>query len=658
MATKQLKALITIGGAFGSSLGSAFKRTTSGFDDVSKAMRKAKDEQAKLARQIAEASKNGPAQIGHLTAAYDKLGNEIDQLRAKQARLKAQDEAAQRRSQFRGRMGMGMAATAAVGAAEGAAIGSVFKRSSDFNYSLAGIGVTANMQSVAVKSLSNDIINLGRDTNQGAEKIKAALGYLVAASGDLNQSKAALKDIGTTATAASADVEDVAKASFTLIDALKVKPEELKDSLEALVAAGKAGNFEFKDMAGNLPMLGASFAGLKMKGKEAAATIGAALQIVRKGAGSSEEAAGNLQNFMAKLLSPETLKKSEKLGMNLHKVVKQAWKKGENPFEAGVEAIAKMTSEADLKKLGELFGDMQVQNAVKPLVAEWKKYREIKKEALNTKSIDKDFAIMSATAKVQMDKLSDSAFGLAVRLGTALEPTLIRLGNTLTPLVQSVSDWVSKNPELASTIAIGTVAATAFAAAAFTIGMAATFIGPGLLAMKTGFKLLGGGIRFAATSMLWLGRAMLANPVVLIGTAIAGAALLIYKYWDPIKGFFVDLWGGIKNGATVAFDWIASKLSWIGDTYKKIKAWFGGSSNAPAPAVQTPTPTSLPMPPMARGAAGAGGMPGSVSNTQHVSVIVNAAPGQSPAAVGRATANEIKKAGAGLGSGMYDAMAF
>jgi len=42
--------------------------------------------------------------------------------------------------------------------------------------------------------------------------------------------------------------------------------------------------------------------------------------------------------------------------------------------------------------------------------------------------------------------------------------------------------------------------------------------------------------------------------------AIAGAAFLIYKYWEPIKQFFVDLWEGVKN-AIVKLD--AMTPDWV-----------------------------------------------------------------------------------------------
>lgn len=52
----------------------------------------------------------------------------------------------------------------------------------------------------------------------------------------------------------------------------------------------------------------------------------------------------------------------------------------------------------------------------------------------------------------------------------------------------------------------------------------------------------------------------LANPltwVVALGAALAGAALLIYKHWGPIKEFFVGLWAKVKP----ILSWISEKMS-------------------------------------------------------------------------------------------------
>ena len=65
-------------------------------------------------------------------------------------------------------------------------------------------------------------------------------------------------------------------------------------------------------------------------------------------------------------------------------------------------------------------------------------------------------------------------------------------------------------------------------------------------------KILGGtllfGLKLAGQAVLWLGRALLMNPIGLLITGIALGAYLIYRYWEPIKGFFSGLWTEIKAG--------------------------------------------------------------------------------------------------------------
>lgn len=56
------------------------------------------------------------------------------------------------------------------------------------------------------------------------------------------------------------------------------------------------------------------------------------------------------------------------------------------------------------------------------------------------------------------------------------------------------------------------------------------------------------GLKLVGRTVLWLGRALLMNPIGLLITGIALSAYLIYRYWTPIKKFFVGLWEEIKTG--------------------------------------------------------------------------------------------------------------
>ncbi|MDD2105713.1 phage tail tape measure protein [Pseudomonas asiatica] len=89
----------------------------------------------------------------------------------------------------------------------------------------------------------------------------------------------------------------------------------------------------------------------------------------------------------------------------------------------------------------------------------------------------------------------------------------------------------------------------------FLRGIAMAFGAPIMMAVRGGLmlgKVLGGtllfGLKLAGQAVLWLGRALLMNPIGLLVTGIALSAYLIYRYWEPIKGFFSGLWNEIKSG--------------------------------------------------------------------------------------------------------------
>lgn len=65
--------------------------------------------------------------------------------------------------------------------------------------------------------------------------------------------------------------------------------------------------------------------------------------------------------------------------------------------------------------------------------------------------------------------------------------------------------------------------------------------------------LIEAGSRLIST-VLWLGRLFLLNPVGLFVTAVAVGAMLIFKYWEPVKAFI----GGVIDGFSAAIEPIKS----------------------------------------------------------------------------------------------------
>ncbi|MCN7692302.1 phage tail tape measure protein, partial [Escherichia coli] len=50
------------------------------------------------------------------------------------------------------------------------------------------------------------------------------------------------------------------------------------------------------------------------------------------------------------------------------------------------------------------------------------------------------------------------------------------------------------------------------------------------------------GIMLAGRAVLWIGRALMMNPIGLVITAVAAAAYLIYRNWGAVSGWFKQRW--------------------------------------------------------------------------------------------------------------------
>ncbi|MCW9589618.1 phage tail tape measure protein [Klebsiella oxytoca] len=83
--------------------------------------------------------------------------------------------------------------------------------------------------------------------------------------------------------------------------------------------------------------------------------------------------------------------------------------------------------------------------------------------------------------------------------------------------------------------------------------------------VRVGFSALGGGL------------SLLLSPIGLLGAAFVAAAVLIWKYWGPIKAFFAGVFTGLMQGLAplrAAFAGFAPVFGLIGDGVKKVWSWF------------------------------------------------------------------------------------
>ncbi|ELU7122758.1 phage tail tape measure protein, partial [Escherichia coli] len=83
------------------------------------------------------------------------------------------------------------------------------------------------------------------------------------------------------------------------------------------------------------------------------------------------------------------------------------------------------------------------------------------------------------------------------------------------------------------------------------------------------------GFMIAARALLWIGRALMMNPVGLAITAVAAAAYLIYRNWGAVSSWFKQRWADIQeafNGGIAGIGKLLVNWSPAGLLYKAFAA--------------------------------------------------------------------------------------
>jgi TP901 family phage tail tape measure protein len=479
------------------------------------------------------------------------------------------DAALAGRKGFKGMFDNALWQQAAAGAAAiGVGMMASVRTAAQFEQVLGEIGKTANVSGDQLKGLGKDLLALsGRNrTNLGPKILAEGVQDLVAQGLELKDAVASIEALGRVATATNSQLTDVTKTGFQLQNALKIRPTELKATFDALAFAGKQGAFELKDMAQFMPTIAAAAGTLGISGKQGAIALASMMQMVRKDAPDAGQAATRLTDAMLKMTAPDAVKNFKAFGVNIEQVLKGAKAKGVNPMEAALSELQRVTG-GDTFKLGQIFGDKEAKLALMSLMKYRKEYEKLKadsggKAAAGT--VDKDFQRSLGTFQGTLTSFQNSAQRLGISVGTALLPPLTRLAEIITPVVEGIADWGSKNPALMTGIVLvggalaGLVVALPIIAgvvsAIGTIGAAITAATPIIAGLGTVLAIAGG-------------------PITLI---IAGIALIGVGIYALVKN-----WGSVKAAAAGAWQNIVATwgrfTSWIGGVFNRalgvIRAW-------------------------------------------------------------------------------------
>ncbi|EMI7736944.1 phage tail tape measure protein [Proteus mirabilis] len=266
----------------------------------------------------------------------------------------------------------------------------------------------------------------------------------------------------------------------------------------------------------------------------------------------TRDAKGNLRDFPE--LLAELDKKTAKMG---------------NAQRAGFfKAIAGEEAFSALSVLAEQAGKGELQKFVDEL-------KKAKGEAQNVAGT------MTDNLDGDMKNLTSAWEALGIKIFDGIDKPLRQISQSITKAISKVESWVKANPELAKTL---TMIGLAIAGIITTLGILslsiAAMLGP-LAAAKLSLSILGikGGsaltlllkpIKLLGSAFLGLGKAMLANPILLVIAAIAAAVYLIYKNWDTIGPYVYKVWDTVKRYTAIAWQALKDTIKSAWETIKYI----------------------------------------------------------------------------------------
>ncbi len=471
----------------------------------------------------------------------------------------------------------------------------------DYSTALVDIQQKADLTDAATDRMGRTMLRIAANTRQLPQNIAAAVDNLAGMGLAADQAVQIAPAIARLGTAYRVDLADGAAAAYSNINNLQVPLSETARALDIMATSGRLGAFEVRDMARSFPSLTGQLNALGESGLNAVGRLSAALQIARQTTGTSEEAANNVQNRLAKINAPGTIRAFQKnFGVDLPAAMARLRAQGYDTFEA-IAMITQQATGGDLSKLGFAFEDMQAQAGIRTLIQNLDEYRRVRDAAMaGGGTVDRAFdQRVLRDANVSWQAFMGSVSTLAITLGTTLLPTLTEVATALNGGLQWISRWAQANPEAAGAImkTVGTLAALRIGLGAAQIAFGA-ILGP----VGTVFRVFGkarelgifsrilgsvvnGAIRaaplfmraftimrtaalFLARGIMQAGMMMLANPVILaitlIVVALAGAGYLIYRHWDTIKSAF---------GRGVAA--LGQAWTWIKANVTRILPYFG-----------------------------------------------------------------------------------
>ncbi|QXB06007.1 phage tail tape measure protein [Providencia rettgeri] len=510
-------------------------------------------------RQLSQAQIKLNSDIASTSRRLQQQEQQLKRVANQEKRMSAAKNSYQNAMGVRNKMAGSGAGMLASGVGLGYAAKKVLVPGYDFEIGMSKVQALTRLDknSDDYKMLREQARDLGATTAFTANEVAQGQAFYAMAGFKPKQIKNAMSGTLSMSLAGDIDLATTADIGSNILTGFKLNSNEMNRVSDALVATFTRSNVNLTMLGDTMKYVAPVASGLGVDLETAAVAAGklgdAGIQGSMAGTGlrsilgrlaeppkmagealdklkiKTRDAKGNLRQFTDILA--ELDKKTKKMGT--------AERAGLFKHIAGEEAFSALSVLVDQAGSGQL----------QAMIAEIKAAKGEAEKVAKTMTDNLDGDLKNLTSAYE---------DVGIQIFGGADSPLRDITKRVTDLISKFGQWAKKNPELVKQITMITLGLGAVLAVGGGITlMIAALIGPlamaklslSVLGIKgSGFlSLLIKPIKLIGAAFMMLGRALLANPIILIITAIAGAAYLIYKYWDDIVPYAKKLWNRVTE---------------------------------------------------------------------------------------------------------------
>ncbi|MBW2817032.1 phage tail tape measure protein [Escherichia coli] len=520
----------------------------------------------------------------------EQYNNQLERERQALARVTQARERYSRAQETAGKLKTGGALAIGAAAAGGYAAGRFLQPAIGFGKEMSRVQALTRIDknSPQFKALREQALKLGSETQFTASDAASGQSFLAMAGFTPQAIQAALPGVLNMALAGGVELGETADIGSNILTQFNLTADQMDRVGDTLTAAFTRTNTDLRALGETMKYTGPVAAKLGISLEEAAAMAG---MLANNGLRGSD-AGTAMRASLSRLASPPKAAADalKELGVSV------ADARGKmRPMEDVLLDLYKATQKYGQVDQVSFFKDIAGEEAfvgLQTLVAAAGS-GELQKL---TRELQGARGEADRVAKVMADNLDgdlknlDSAWeGLRIRISDLVDGPLLSVTQWLTRVLEKITSLAQAHPVLTRQLLIAGGALLAMTATVGSLSLAIGVLAGPLAKLRLGFSLLTGsmnavrllpalwGMVTGSVSLLGGAIGALFSPVGLIVAALAGAAVLIWKYWDPIRAFFAGVFSGIMERLTPlreTFERFGPVFDAIGSGISQVFNWF------------------------------------------------------------------------------------